>query len=292
MLCSAAGAVMLGFAGIFYRLAEPTPETGAFFRFVLAVPLLAALAWRERGPALTDRPAVLRAGVLVAVDMVLWHYAIEDVGAGLGTVLANTQVVFMVLVSRWALGERLPVRGSVGIAIVCAGVVLVAGVLDAAPYGEHPVRGTLLAVAAGLTSALYILTLRQANADPLRPVAPLLYATVVGAGCAGVAGAAAGNLDLAPTAEQLLWLGLLATTSQVLGWLLLSVPLRALAATTTSIVLNAQPVAALIFAAVILSETPSALQLAGGCVIVAGLLVATSRQPAPPVATTPDPTRL
>jgi len=157
--------------------------------------------------------------------------------------------------------------------------VLVSGVFDAAAYGGHPLRGTLLAVAAGLTSALYILTLRRANLDPRRPVAPLLVATAVGTGCAALAGAAGGTLDLTPTAAGLGWLAALAVTSQVLGWLFLSVPLRTLPATTTSIVLNVQPLAALILAALILSEAPSVLQLTGGTFILAGLLVATSRQP-------------
>jgi len=65
----------------------------------------------------------------------------------------------------------------------------------------------------------------------------------------------------------------------VLGWLFLSVPPRTLPATTTSIVLDVQPLAALILAAAILSEAPSLLQLAGGTLILAGLLVATGRQP-------------
>lgn len=270
---------MLGFAGIFFRLSEQTPVTGAFFRFALALPLLAALAWRERGAMRTTGWAALPAGVLVAVDMVLWHFALEDLGAGLGTVLANTQVLFMILLSWWLLGERLPPRAGAGVAVVCAGVVLVSGVFEAAPYGGHPIRGTLLALAAGVTSALYILTLRRANVDPRRPVGPLLVTTLVGTGVAALAGIPDGTLDLTPTAEQLGWLAALAVTSQVLGWLLLSVPLRALPATTTSIVLNVQPLAALIFAALILSETPSGAQLVGGALILAGLLSATTRSP-------------
>lgn len=267
---------MLGLAGIFFRLSEQTPVTGAFFRFALALPLLVVLAWRERGPSTAVGRAAVPAGVLVAVDMILWHFALEDLGAGLGTVLANTQVIFMILLSWWLLGERLTPRVGAGVGVVCAGVVLVSGVFEEAPYGGHPVRGTALALAAGVTSALYILLLRHANVDPRRPLTPLLVATFIGTGVAGVAGVPGGTLDLTPAAEPLLWLGALALTSQVVGWLLLSVPLRVLPATTTSMVLNVQPIAALVLAALILSEAPSAVQLAGGALIIAGLLAATT----------------
>lgn len=275
LLCSAAGAVALGFAGIFFRLAEVSPTTAAFFRFVLALPFLAALAWRERSPGpAVSRAFVLPAGVLLAVDMVLWHFALEDVGAGLGTVLANTQVVFMVLLGWTLLGERLGRRGGAGIALVCAGVVLISGVFEAAPFGGHPVRGAILGVIAGVTSALYILALRHTNADARRPVRPLLATTVVGSLVAAAGGTAMGNLDLTPPAASLGWLLALAIVSQVLGWLLLSVPLRTLPATLTSVVLNLQPCAALVFAALLLGEAPTAPQLAGGAVTLVGLALA------------------
>ena len=59
------------------------------------------------------------------------------------------------------------------------------------------------------------------------------------------------------------WLALLAVTSQVLGWLLISVSLPRLPAALTSVLLLVQPVGSVALAIVILGEDPSALQLAG-----------------------------
>lgn len=294
LVCSCAGAVALGFSAIVYRLAEATPVTGAFFRFALSLPVLALLAWCERGRERSVGPHVVPAGILLAVDMILWHAAVDDVGAGLGTVLANTQVIFMVAIAWAVLDERLRVHVAIGITLAITGVVLISGVLEEAPYGGHPVRGTVLGVAAGLTSALYILALRRANLDRRRPVTPLFVATAIGTASAGGIGAlAAPPMDLTPPVESLVWLLVLALTSQVFGWLLLSVPLRTLRATTTSVVLNAQPVAALLFAAVILAEAPSLLQLGGGVLTLAGLLAATAggRSSAGAAPTPAGPTR-
>jgi drug/metabolite transporter (DMT)-like permease len=77
---------------------------------------------------------------------------------------------------------------------------------------------------------------------------------------------------------------LLALSSQVLGWLLISVSLPRLPAVLTSILLMLQPVSAVFLAALLLSEAPSAIQLAGVAVVLGGVLVATlgPRTPRPP----------
>ena len=53
-----------------------------------------------------DRALAALAGVFFSADLICWHHAIEDVGAGLATVLGNLQVAFVPLVAWLALGER------------------------------------------------------------------------------------------------------------------------------------------------------------------------------------------
>ena len=72
---------------------------------------------------------------------------------------------------------------------------------------------------------------------------------------------------------------LLALTSQVLGWLLISVSLPRLPAALTSVLLLVQPVGAVALAVLILDEQPSALQLAGVAVVLAGICLATITLP-------------
>ena len=70
---------------------------------------------------------------------------------------------------------------------------------------------------------------------------------------------------------------LLALSSQVLGWLLISVSLPRLPAVLTSIVLMLQPVSTVFLGALLLSEAPSSVQLSGVAVVIAGVAVATVR---------------
>ena len=70
----------------------------------------------------------------------------------------------------------------------------------------------------------------------------------------------------------------------MLGWLLISVSLPRLPAVVTSIILTVQPVCAVFLAALILSESPSPVQLTGVAVVLAGVGVATLRPRTPAAA--------
>jgi drug/metabolite transporter (DMT)-like permease len=273
------GAVAIAFSGILFRLSHVSASTGAFYRCVFALPLLWLLARREtRRYGRRERRAVALAwlaGGFFAADLVLWHNGIEQVGAGLATVLGNTQVVMVGLLAWAILGER-PHRSSLtAIPIVGLGVLLISGVLESGAYGKNPGLGVLYGITTAIAYSGFLLALREGSRDLRRPAGPLFTATLASAiGCALI-GVAVGDLDLTPSWAAIGWLILLALSSQVLGWLLISTSLPRLPAVTTSILLTFQPVCSVIFAALIVNESPSWLQLAGAGCILAGLVTAT-----------------
>jgi drug/metabolite transporter (DMT)-like permease len=281
-----AGALAIAFSGILFRLAHVSASTGAFYRCLWALPPLWLLArWEDSrfGPRpLQARRLAWIAGAFLAADLVLWHNTIEQVGAGLATVLGNTQVVLVGLVT-WLLLKERPTQASLAaIPVVAAGVVLISGVVEHGAYGANPRLGAGYGVLTGLAYTGFLVTLREGNRDRRRPAGPLFDATLAGAaGCAAI-GAAVGDLDLTPSWSAQGWLILLALSAQVFGWLLISVSLPRLPAALTSVMLTFQPVCSVVFAALILGESPSALQLAGAGCILAGLAIASvQRGPAP-----------
>ena len=272
------GAVAIAFSAILFRLAHVSPSTGAFFRCFWALPALWLVArWERRrwGPrALRVRVYAGAAGLFFAADLILWHNAIDQVGAGLGTVLGNTQVVLVGLFAWLLLGET-PQRSSlVAIPVVALGVVLVSGVLEQGAYGSNPGLGVAYGLGTGLAYAGFLLVLRQGQAGVVGPAGPLFDATLVCAVTCALAGWAIGDLDLTPSWAATGWLVLLALVAQVLGWLLIAISLPRLPAVVTSVSLTLQPVCSVLFAALILGESPSGLQLAGAAAIVVGLVVA------------------
>ena len=278
-LAGALGALVIAFSGILVRLAEVSPSTAALFRCLYALPVLGVIAWLERkrfGPrSRRDRLLALGAGVAFAADLTFWHHSIEAVGAGLATVLGNVQVVLVGLMAWAALGERPDDRSLAAIPLVFLGVVLISGVIGAGAYGEDPALGVIYGMLTAIAYALFILVLRQGNSDLRRPAGPLFDATLSGAVFSAVGGMTVGDIDWVPGPQSQAWLVLLALSSQVLGWLLISVSLPRLPAVVTSIVLMLQPVGAVILAAVLLSEAPSSVQLAGVAVVLSGVAVAT-----------------
>jgi drug/metabolite transporter (DMT)-like permease len=232
-----------------------------------------------------DRRLAWAAGLFFAGDLTFWHHSIGAVGAGLATVLGNTQVVFVGVLAWATLGERPENRSLVAIPVVFAGVTLISGVIGSGAYGDDPALGVAFGILTGITYALFILILRHGNSDERRPAGPLFDATLSSALFCALGGIAVGDIDWAPSLESQAWLVLLALSSQVLGWLLISVSLPRLPAVLTSIVLMLQPVSTVFLGAVLLSEAPSAVQLLGVAIVIGGVAVATikprERAPAP-----------
>jgi drug/metabolite transporter (DMT)-like permease len=279
---AALGAVAIAFSAILVRLAAVTPATAAVFRCAYAVPvlfLLTRLEDRRYGPrGRRSRGLAAIAGLFFAIDLVCWHHAIHDVGAGLATVTANLQVICVPLIAWLLLGERPGARVVATLPLMLSGIVLISGVLESGAYGHDPTRGVVFGIATGVSYAGFIVALRAGGADLRRPAGPLFDATWVAAVGSAVIGVAAGELDLVPTWPAHGWLVALALTSQVLGWLLISVSLPRLPAALTSVILTIQPVGSVILAVIIFGESPSALQLAGVAAILTGLVVATRRR--------------
>jgi drug/metabolite transporter (DMT)-like permease len=289
-----AGAVCIAFSGILVRLADLPPSTTAFYRCAYALlPLLALALWERRryGPRARRSLALSwLAGGFLAADLVLWHHAIAAVGAGLGTVLANLQVVLVGLAAWAVLKERPEARVLVAVPVVLGGVVLISGVLGADAYGDDPLLGVVFGVATGIAYAGFLLVLRAGNEDVRRPAGPLFDATLAAALAILPVGWVLGELELEPTWPEHAWLITLALTSQVLGWLLISVALPRVRAVLTSVVLTFQPVMSVVLAMVLLDESPSSVQLAGIAVVLSGILLATvgRRRPESAAAAAPS----
>jgi len=282
VLTAVLGALTIAFSSIFVELADVSPATAAIFRCAYALPLLGLLAWHEHrryGPRASGQARLAWiAGAFFAADLVMWHHAIGQVGAGLATVLGNTQVVIVPIAAWLFLGERPGARVAASVPVVLIGVVLISGIIGSGDaYGQDPVLGVLFGIGTGIAYAGFLLVQRRANADHRRPAGPLFDATLSAAVFSLLIGLPLGEVDLVPSWPAHGWLLLLGLSVQVMGWLLISISLPRLPAAVTSVVLTIQPIGSVLLGIWILSEAPSAFQLIGVLFIVAGLLMTTLR---------------
>ena len=278
-LAALLGATCIAFSGVFYIFAAVSPSTGTFYRAVFGLPILVLVALAERrrhGPL--PRESIrfaLIAGVFFTGDLMFWHHAIEAVGAGLGTVLANIQVIIVGLVAWLLLGERPSRPTLLALPVVLAGVVLISGVVGSGAYGADPQLGVILGFATAACYSGYLLLIRQGGRDLRRPAGPVAIATAAVVVCSFVVGVVGGDLDLTPGPASLFWLLLLGVTAQSAGYLLVSMSLPRLPAIITSIILLVQPVLSVGLAMVLVGETPSRTQLLGVALVIGGITAAT-----------------
>jgi drug/metabolite transporter (DMT)-like permease len=285
-----AGAVVISFSAIFFRLADTGAVTAGFFRMAYSLPVLAAMRWSGRAGDTRSRQQRLLAlgsGVLLALDVITWHLAIERIGAGLGTLIANTQVV-MVPLATWALHrERPSPRALAAMPVVIIGLILITGVGRADTYGSQPLVGVLLAATAAFFYTGFLVAFRSSNRGLAPPAGPLMDAVAGSLVVLGSIGIATGTIDFSPALPEHGWLLALALGPQVLGWLAIGYALPRLPAAHTSFAILLQPVMTLIWGRLIFAESPGTSQLLGIALVLSGIAVVTVPGLGPAEATSP-----
>lgn len=268
------GVVSISFSAVFVRLAAVSPVTATFYRAAYAVPAL-AVVWaysRQRDRRLRrERLLALGSGAVLGLELTVWHRSIALIGAGLGTLLANVQVV-VVAIAAWLLYDDRPsLRTTAIIAGVLVGVALTSGLARPDAYGAAPIAGVILGALAGGCYAVFLLMFRAANRSLAPTSGPLLDATIGTFVGALVCAPFDAQFALAPSFPAHLWLLLLALVAQVFGWLLIATALPRLPALETSILLLVQPVFALLWGVLFFSEHLSPLQWFGAALVLGGV---------------------
>ncbi|WP_410676402.1 DMT family transporter [Amycolatopsis sp. cmx-4-68] len=274
-LLAALGSLCISLSSVFIKVSHASGSTSAFWRCLLALPVLLALAARERrksGPA----PRVLLpllAGAGLGLDFVLWGEAIPRVGAGIATVLLAVQVVLVPLLAFAFLRERPAKRFLVAVPVLLGGVVLAGGFAGRGSFGPDPVTGAVLAILAGAGYAGYLFLIRLSGGAGTQ-ARSLVLATISAGAVAVALGVPTGTLDLTPSPATFGWLLTLAVVGQLAGWLLISAALPRMSATTGATLMLLQPVGAVLLGIGLLGETPSAVQLIGCAGVVAAVCFA------------------
>jgi drug/metabolite transporter (DMT)-like permease len=209
---------------------------------------------------------------MLGVDIVLWHEAIEFIGAGLATLIANSQVIWVTF-GAWIIHKERPgSRVLAAVPVVLFGVALVSGLGQDSAFGANPVLGAVLALIAAFFYSGFLLGFRASNESFAPPGGPLLEATIGALASAAVLGLVLdGGLDLQITFPAHAWLLALALTAQVFGWLLIGHALPRLPAVEIATIILLQPVLTMVWGAIIFSESPSALQMVGAAIVLGGV---------------------
>ncbi len=275
MLIALAGASVLSFAPLLYVQSETTPITGAFFRMVYAIPILFILVLylnREDKRSFKSRILTFVAGILLAIDYI---------GSGIATLIGNSQVIIVTLVSWWLFGERPNRMILLALPMVMIGLVFIAGIWDDEPYGEDPLKGVIGGIVAAIFYSSFLILYRYSNRIQA-PSSNLQFDATIGAaiGLFLVGIAPLKRLDIEPIDFTMNWPGhgwlfLLAISCQVIGWIAITFALPRLPAAHTSFAVLLQPVLTIVWGVILLSEQPSLQQIVGMTLIFSAIIAVT-----------------
>ena len=285
MLIALAGAAVISFSPVFYIYSDTNPSTGAFFRMLYALPALALLAFIVRKSDTRSsrmRWMAFGAGLLLAPDMLSYHISMIFIGIGIATLIGNSQVIIVTLVSWKLLGEKPNPAILISLPVVMLGLVLISGIADAEPYGEDPVKGVMFGIFTAFCYSAFLIAFRYCNKD-LAPVSSVQFDATAGAaigllvlGVLPLSRLAVEPVDFQPSWPGHGWLMLLALLSQVGGWLAVAYALPRLPAAHTSFAILLQPVLTLVWGFLILNqEGHSTNQIIGIVLVLAAIISVT-----------------
>ncbi len=279
-----AGTFAIGFSPTFVRLSEIGPVATAVHRVALALPALFLVTGLQRGaersrPETTgDWAGVALAGLFFAGDLAFWHWSITETSVANATLFATSTPIFVTLAA-WAwFGERITRRFLVGLSLSVSGALLLAG----SSYETAP--GHLLGDLYGLITALffsaYLLTVKRLR-ERLSAAAVMAWSGAVTAAALAVLNLAVGEVWTPPSLAGWAVLIGLALISHAAGQGLVAQALARLSASFSAVAMLSEPLFAALIAWAILGEAVTALQAAGGMVILAGIFLARPPKPAP-----------
>ncbi len=273
-LMVAAGAIAVGYAPIGLRLSEFGPQATAFWRFLIALPLLAILAFSFEGGI--RRPSIysLLTGLFFALDIAFWHAALVRTSVANATFIVNLGAIAVGLIAWLALKERPSRLWPIAAIVAVAGAWLLSS--GASKGGVGNLEGDLLACIAASALAFYFLFAKLARRKE-SPINVLFWATVVEVAVSLSAALLTGEQLAPPSLSWFIAPISLAIVAHAAGQALIIAGFGRTTAGLGGLLILLQPITSALAAAGLFHENLGEIQLAGAALILAGVWLAGRR---------------
>lgn len=265
-------AVLFGLTGIFGELIQASATVITAGRAGFAVLTFMVLGRVQgHGRADASRPQarsltfLALAAAMLAVHWITFFIAVKTGGVALATLGFASFPAFITLGERFIFHEPVSSKEWLVLALVSLGLVLVTPSFD---IGDQATAGLLWGLFSGLTFALFTLINRQiAKQLSPRQVARWENLFVL---LLTLPFAVPGLVSM--STMDWLWMALLGVFCTALSHYLLVASMTVLKASSAGIVIALEPVYAIVFAAILFAQYPSARAIVGGILMIAAIV--------------------
>ena len=278
------GAVLISFSGVWVKVAHVAPNVSAFYRvFIGGLALLAAAMYRRelRWPGTRHLLLSLLCGLLLALDLWLYHYSIQYIGPGLGTILPNFQVFILAAAGILFLKEPVRLIYLISLPLAFVGLFMIVGVNWSQLEPTYHI-GVYFGLAAAVCYAGFLLSLRRLQAAQMGTsffyvlmMVSLTTAAFLGADVVYKRGSF--QIPDLQSVLALLSLGLL---SHTVGWILITNALPKIRASLSGLILLLQPALAFVWDVLFFQRPTTPLNWLGVLIALLAIYMGMARQPA------------
>ena len=277
MILIAVGVLGISLSSIFVRFAAQTPSavTAAWrllWTVVLMTPVVLGKKEVRQELLQADKKSILLSalsGLFLAVHFVVWFDSLKHTTVASSTTIVCTEVIWVALGFCIFLKGRLSGKAIAAIAVTLLGSVAIAW-SDSGSGGSH-LYGDILALLAAIAVAVYMLLGRVVQ----KKLSTTVYTYLVYGACLVclvVTCLAQGESLFAYGFRPVIVGLLLSVFSTILGHSIFSRCLRFFSPAFVSASKLCEPVVAAILAGFLFGEIPAPLQIAGGILILGGVL--------------------
>ncbi len=267
-------------SAILVRWSHAPSSVAALYRVLFTTLLVAPVAvfrYREefRRLSVRDLGFAVVAGVALAIHFAAWFESLNHTSVAASVTLVQSQPIFVAVGAAILLGERIDRPTVVGILVAIVGAAAMSiGDAGEAPVSDATLYGNSLAILGAITIAGYVLAGRSIRQRvSLFPYVTVVYTACVLALVFLVGGQ--GHAFLAyPPREWLLFLAM-AVGPGVFGHTVVNWVLRYVESVVVSVAWLGEPIGSTLLAVIFLAETPDAITVVGGLVVLAGIYVTT-----------------
>lgn len=275
------GVIAVSTAAILIKLslAVASPIAIAFYRMAFSAVIAILMLHfkpkqKEETPEKSTIWLLILSGILLASHFALWTWSLDLVSVNSSVIFATTSPLWVGLLSPLILKERVPRRFYLGILFAFGGGLLIA-LLGGGNAGKSNWQGLLMSLLSAWMIAGYLLIGRKISTK----MSTEFYVSVVYSVAALVLGIVllllGGGFQAYPL-KIFIYLFMLALVPQTIGHTAMNKSLTRLPARTVSLALLFEPVGSGVLAMLFLKELPSAVEIAGGFLILFGLVIALS----------------